>query len=555
MHLLQLFRKECEELCGEYARYLEEPKEYADLALPCFRLGKNPQEIAKQLEKELKQKIGKDSLIKDVEAVGPYLNFHINNKKFSRLVVAQILKEKEKYGSGVHKKEKIMIEYSGPNTNKPLHVGHLRNDSIGMAVSNLLEFLGYKVIRTNILNDRGVHICKAMLAYKKWGNSLTPKKAGRKPDHFVGNFYVMFEQKARQEPQLEEEARRMLLLWEKGDKETRTLWKKMNGWTLKGMKQTYKLFGSRFDLWPLESVFYKRANPIIEEGLEKGILFKNNKGDIVAKLEPALPNKVVLRADGTSIYITNDLALTKYRFEKYKIDKMIWCVASEQNLYFQQLFKIFELLGYEWSKNCYHLSYGLVNLPSGRMKTREGTVIDADNLIEDVKELAEEEIKKRYVLKEQELKNRALWIALGAIKYYLLNVDPPKDILFDSEEAVKFEGDTGPYLQYTYARANSILKKSKKKPAVGELHTESEFEIVKKIAKFSHVLEKAAKELKPNYIANYLFELATLFNKFYHETRVIGSKEEQQRLALVAAVAQVLKNGLTILGIKAIEKM
>ncbi len=551
MHPLQKFNDECKSLTKKYNIQLEKPpKEIdADLALPCFQLAKemrkSPQDIAKEIEKSIAGK--KHECIKRIEASGPYVNFYADWDKISVVVVKQVLVENEKYGLGKRKKENVMVEYSAPNSNKPLHVGHLRNDSIGMAISNILEFNGCKVIHANLVNDRGIHICKAMLAYRKWGKNKMPDK---KPDHFVGDFYVLFEKNKSEE--LEREAQDMLLEWEKGNKEIHALWKKMNAWVIDGFKETYRRFGSEFDAWFLESEFYDKAKPIINEGLGKGIFFRSGKGDIVAKLEP-LPDKVVLRADGTSIYITNDLALTKHKFENYKISKAIWVVASEQNLYFQQLFRIFELLGYKWAKDCYHLSYGLVNLPSGRMKSREGTVIDADDLINDVTELAKEEIAKREKTGKAGIEKRANDIALAAIKYYLLKTEPAKDMLFEAEKAISFEGDTGPYLQYTYARAKSILRKSRKKPSAGKI-TEG-VGITKKLSEFPSVIEKSANEYKPHYLANYLFELATAFNEFYHAKQVIGSKNEPQLLALVGAVSIVLSNGLQLLGIKPLERM
>jgi arginyl-tRNA synthetase len=426
-----------------------------------------------------------------------------------------------------------------------------------MAMSNILDFTGSDVIRTAIINDRGVHICKSMLAYKNWGGDKTPQSEHKKPDHFVGDFYVIFEKKLKEDPNLEEEIRRMLKKWEDGDTSTRALWKKMNNWVLTGMKETYKLFGSKFDCWTLESQIYKEGKTLVEAGIQKGVFFKGERGDILAKLEPELPNKVVLRADGTSIYITQDMALAKLRFEKYGIDKLIYVVASEQNLHFNQLFKVLELLGYGWAKNCCHLSYGLVNLPTGRMKTREGTVVDADSLINEEIELARKEILSRE--KVADIEKRAKEIPLAAIKYYLIKIEPIKDILFDPNKAISFEGDTGPYIQYTYARAKSILRKAKRggeerKNSTKDVGKE-EIDIIKKLTQFPYIVKKCAAELKPNHLATYLFELATLFNSFYHAEKVIGSEKEASLLSLVKSVSIVLKNGLSLLGINVLERM
>jgi len=545
------FRKQCEKELRKFSdEIILEKSKFADLAFPCFNLAKkekkNPLEIAQEISKSIKP----SKLIKKIEAQNGYVNFYADWNSISKKLIGEILVKKGNYSRG-KKKEKIMLEYSGPNSNKPLHVGHLRNDSIGMAASNILEFSGCKVIRSNIINDRGVHICKVMYAYKKWGNNRNPIKEGIKTDHFIGDLYVLYEKNKTEES--DKEVQIMLQKWEKKDKETRALWKKINSWAISGMKQTYKRFGSQFDLWPQESQFYDKAKPIINRGLKKGLFFKNEQGDTVAKLEPSFPNKVVLRSDGTSIYFTNDLALTKHRFEKYKINKVIWCVASEQNLYFQQLFKTFELLGYKWAKNCHHLSYGIVNLPSGRMKSREGNVIDADDLIEEITKLAKEEIKKREEgINEKELEARAESIALAAIKYYLLKVEPIKDLLFVPETAISFEGDTGPYLQYTYARSKSILRKSGKKPRAEET---DEKNVVEKLSEFKEIIDKSSADLKPSILANYLFDLATAFNEFYHREKIIGSEKEEVFLGMVEAVGIILAIGLKLLGIKALERM
>ena len=553
MNLLHKFHEECQKIVEGIGKLERPPKGIeADLALPCFALAKErkkkPDDVAKEIAVGMKPK----GLIKAIRAEGPYINFYADWNKIGNSVLKQILSEE--YGKGSKKKERIMVEYSGPNSNKPLHIGHLRNDSIGMAMSNILEFNGYDVIRANIINDRGIHICQVMLAYKKWGKGKKPKI---KSDHFVGGFYVLYHQKLRDHPKLKDEVQKMLVKWEKGEKATRALWKKINDWAINGFKQTYEIFGSKFDVFFHESEFYDKARPILNEGIKKGIFYKNDKGALMAKLEPDLPDKTVLRSDGTSIYVTNDLALTKHKFQKYKLSRSIWVVASEQNLYFKQLFAIFKNLGYKFADNCYHLSYGLVNLPEGKMKSREGNVIDADELIENVKELALHEVNKRYELPKKEAENRAMKIALAAIKYYLLSLEPIKDIMFNPEKAVSFEGETGPYLQYTYARAKSIIRKSgKKNIAFRDIELdEKEISIVKHLSQYPWVVKKCAHEMKPHYLANYLFELATLFNEFYHATQVVGTEREKELLTLVASVSTVLKSGLELLGIEVLEEM
>ena len=545
---LKKFIHECEKISGKYLKLLETPpKEIkSDLALPCFSLvkifKKNPVEISFELEKKFCEK--KFSLIKKIKSQGPYVNFYADWEKLGKFIIKNSMKKK--YSKGNYK-EKIIVEYSSPNTNKPLHVGHLRNDSIGMAVSNILEFMGNKVLRTEIINDRGVHICKSMLAYKKWGKEKLPTK---KSDHFVGDFYVLFEK--RKTPELENEIKKLLIKWEKGDKKTISLWKKMNKWVLDGMKETYKTFGSYFDFVTFESKIYKKAKPILDEGRRRKIFTENEKGDLEAKLKPELPDKTVLRKNGTSVYVTQDLALAKIRFEKYKPDKIIYVVATEQNLHFKQLFSILSKLGYKM--NLHHLKYGLVNLPSGRMKTREGNVIDADELITELKNLASKEIQKRENPDKKIIEERSLKIALASIKYFMLKIEPQKDILFDIKKAISFEGDSGPYLQYTYARCFSILKKSKKKPSVKKF-SEKEIELIKKISQFPELVKKSATELKPNYIANYLSELCAIFNTYYHENKIIDSKNEEHGLSIVNSVKNVLGIGLKLLGITPLERM
>lgn len=537
-------------------------EDFGDLSFPCFELAKkqkrNPVEIANEIASKIK--IPKNSPIEKVEVKGSYVNFFYNYSKFSQTLLKEILTKKENYGKGIQK-EKIMIEYSSPNTNKPLHVGHLRNDSIGMSISNILEFLGNNVIRTAIINDRGVHICKSMLAYQKWGNKKTPQSMKIKPDHFVGDFYVLFEKHLKEDPSLEDEIHAMLQKWERGEKNVRSLWKKMNDWVLSGMRETYKTFGSKFDFWTYESQIYDKAKPIIDQGIKKELFFKNEKGDLLAKLEPDLPDKVVLRADGTSIYITQDMALVKFRFDKFKINKMIYVVASEQNLHFKQLFKILEMLGYVWYKDCHHLSYGLVNLPTGRMKTREGNVVDADALIQEEAKLAKEEILKREKkISKKDLEGRALKIGLAAIKYYLLKVEPNKDVLFDPNKAISFEGDTGPYIQYAYTRCANILKKIKKweKNVSNNQLTTEEKNLIKTLSKFPKVVNQTSIELKPNYICNYSYELATKFSSFYENCPVLkaGNKKLKNfRLSLVTSTKHILENCLYLMGIGKLEKM
>lgn len=538
----------------EIEKMIEIPlsSELGDYAFPCFKLSnvlkKNPNQIAQEIEKKLK--IPKE--IEKIQVQGAYLNFFVNKKILAEKIISKILKEKEDFGKA-NEGKKIMIEYETPNTNKPLHVGHLRNGAIGMSVSNTLKFVGNRVIRADLFNDRGVHICKAMYALKYLSDK---KKPDEKSDHFVGDLYVLFNRKAKENPELENKALEILQKWEAGDKEIIALWKKIDFWAVKGIKETDKIFGNKFDVYFRESEFYKKAHPVINKAIKKGFVKEKEEG-FVAELEPEFPNKVILRKDGTSIYITNDIALTPHKFRKYKLDKSYWVVGNEQNLYFQQLFKIFEKIGFLWVKKCKHISYGMVNLPEGRMKSREGKVVDADDLINRMRDLARKELEERYKLDKKELEERSLKIAIASIKYMLLKTDMAKDVVFNPEEAMSFEGNTGPYLQYSYARASSILRKVKKKSEKIEIERleDAEIKLIKKLGNFPEIVSQAREQLNPSIIANYSFELAQQFNEFYHSSWVIGSEKENFRLALVSAFRIVLKSSLYLLGIEVMEEM
>ncbi|MFA4819349.1 MAG: arginine--tRNA ligase [Candidatus Aenigmatarchaeota archaeon] len=555
--MFEKFQTEVESLLdGSQKKLLEIPKDnQGDLALPCFSLAKeqkrNPYEIAKEMEAALSKKL--PPLVKEVKAIGPYVNFYINHEKFSRLVLNTIIKQKNKYGSGKKKTERIMIESPGPNTNKPLHLGHVRNMVLGTSMANIFEFLGYKVIKVDIINDRGIHICKSMLAYKKFGEGKKPRE---KPDHFVGDFYVLFAKKLEGDTETEEKLRNMLIDWEAGNKNVRKLWKTMNNWATTGFKETYKRLGVRIDKAYYESDHYLDGKKIVMKGLKANIFKKDEDGNIVIDLGDCnLGKYVVLRADGTSIYITQDLALAVKRYKEYKMNKMIYVVGDEQKYHFRALFKLLEILGYPFAKKCYHLAYGMVNLPEGKMKSREGTVVDADDIMDEMHKISEEKIKQHGSIPDEEIKKRAEKIGLAALKYFILKFDPSKSMTYDPKASIDFEGDTGPYLQYTYARANSILKKSKKVQRIGKLTDVKEMDLIKKLSQFSGIIEKSADEYKPNLLANYLFEVATLFNEFYHSVHVIGAEDESQKLALVKSVMQVLENGLRLLGIDVLKEM
>lgn len=563
-----MFKKEIVNLLSKHVRMkkqeiedsLESPpnSEFGDYAFPCFilakRLNKNPSKVAKDLSKRLEAR----KEISKIEVKGAYLNFFINKD----LMAKKIIEINEDYGKrklSKKEKKKIMVEFPSPNTNKPLHLGHLRNMAIGESVSRILEFSGNEVIRANLNNDRGVHICKSMVAYKKWGKSDTPEKAKEKSDHFVGDYYVLFNEKLKQNIRLKEEVQECLKKWEQGDKETVELWKKMNKWALEGFKETYRTFKIRFDKEYFESKIFKKGKEIIKEGVEKRIFKKRLDGSVVIELgkkeKDDLGEKVLLRADGTSLYIIQDLYLAKLKAEEYGLDSSIYVVGNEQDYHFKVLFSILKELNFNFSDNLHHLSYGLVEVPGGRLKSSEGRIVKADDLIKETQDLAIEELKKRYKLSERQLEKRSLEIAVSAIKYNLLKIDVARNMFFDPTEAISFEGDTGSYLQYSYARASSIVRKSKKTNKKMKSLESQEIELIKKISEFPEKVKRASKNLDPSIIANYSFQLAQTFTEFYHNCPVIKSKNETFRLSLTKAFRITMKNALYLLGIDAIEKM
>jgi len=527
-----------------------------DYALPCFHLAKKykraPQEIAKELQKKFKP----NKFVKEIEANGPYLNFFIDTTKRNEKVIKQILKEKDKYGYKKKSKKNIVIEFPSPNTNKPLHLGHLRNMSLGESISRVYESQGFKVLRTNLNNDRGVHICKSMLAYEKWGKN---KKPDKKTDHFVGDYYVLYSKK--ETTKLKEEVQELLRKWEANDKATIKLWKKMNKWALDGFDQTYKRLGIKFDKVYFESDTYTHGKEIVNYGLKKGFFKKDKTGAVLIDLGEKLGEKILLRADGTSVYITQDLYLAKNKYDDYKFSKSIYVVGNEQNYHFEVLFKILNLLKYKFAKNCFHLSFGMVSLPKGKMKSREGTIVDADNLMDDLSNLAKKEITSRQKLSKTELHETSEKIALAALKYYLLKYSAHKDFVFDPNKSISFEGDTGPYLQYSYVRAKKILKKVNIEPKTKDfdlLTKEEEIQLVKKLNEFPNILEKASNAGTPHIIAEYTNKLAATFNQFYEKSPILRAENkniQNVRLLLVKSYIHVIKSSLYLLGINTVELM
>lgn len=488
----------------------------------------------------------------------------------------------------------VMVEYSSPNTNKPLHLGHVRNNLLGWSLAQIMEANGNRVVKTNIVNDRGIHICKSMLAWKKWGNGATPESTGKKGDHLIGDYYVAFDQhyraelaeltakfkaegmtdeeaekRAKEESPLMKEAHDMLVRWEQGDEEVRALWKKMNDWVYQGFDETYKAMGVGFDKIYYESETYLEGKAKVEEGLAKGLFFRKPDGSVWADLSnEGLDQKLLLRADGTSVYMTQDIGTADLRFKDYPIDKMIYVVGNEQNYHFQVLSILLDRLGFKWGKELVHFSYGMVELPNGKMKSREGTVVDADDLMEEMVSAARrtsEELGKFADMTENERNEIARIVGMGALKYFILKVDARKNMLFNPEESIDFNGNTGPFIQYTYARIRSIMRKAEAEGIV--LPTvlpdtlplnEKEVQLIQKLNSFEAVVEQAGKDYSPSGIANYCYELTKDFNQFYHDYSILNAESGEAktlRLALAKNVAKTIKNGMQLLGIEVPERM
>jgi arginyl-tRNA synthetase len=541
---------------SEIARLIEVPPtdDMGDFAFPCFPLAKVLKKNPKQIAEELITTLKLPPEIQEVKSVSGYLNFYVNKKILAQNVLDAAFKDS--FGKQFRAKT-IVVEFASPNTNKPLHLGHLRNMSIGDSVARILEFGGNRVVRASINNDRGVHICKSMLAYSEFANGATPESTGKKSDHFVGDYYVLFSKKAAEDETWNQRAQEMLRLWESGDEATLALWKTMNGWALGGFRETYRLFGIKFDKEYYESDIYKSGKEIVQDGLNRGIFKLRDDGAAIVNLEAEkLGEKVLLRSDGTSVYIVQDLFLAVLKNQEYHYDQSLYVVGNEQDYHFAVLIAIFKKLGNPIAERMKHLSYGMVELPEGRMKSREGTVVDADDLIHETASLASEELKERYTLTPEETGDRSLKIALSAIKYQLLKIDITKNMLFDPKKAISFEGDTGPYLLYSYARAASILRKVEAPVTftVPEC-SQQEVRIIKKISSFPDAVNTALDKLSPSIIANYAFELSQSFNEFYHASKVIGSESQDFRLQIVKAFKSVLQKCLWMLSIEEIEEM
>ncbi|MBU3905071.1 MAG: arginine--tRNA ligase [Nanoarchaeota archaeon] len=539
----------------DVSNLIEEPNilGHGDLALPCFALSKqfkiSPNEISEDLAGQIKIKY-----FNKIESLGPYVNFYIDWNLFGKNILKEINKD---YGkTKIDKNKNVMVEFSTANTNKSLHIGHTRNIVIGDSLSKIMSAAGFNVIKVDYMGDIGLHIAKTIYAYDHWGKGKAPKE---KPDVYIGKLYSMFAKRMDKKPELELKAREVLKKWEEGDKETRKTWIKLKKWALEGINETYNRFGIKFDHVYYESEFEESGKKFVDTMLKKQIAFKAEEGQIVANLEKyGIPNFIILRSDGTSLYQTKELGLIDEKFTKYKLFKSINVVGREQELYFEQCYKVMDLLNHKSAGKCHHLSYGLVMGTEGKMSGRTGEAVFLDNLLDDTKKIIMRVVSKKY--KKKEAEKIAEDVAVGAIKYALIKYSPDRSIMFDQKEITKYEGDTGPYLQYTYARANSILKKAKRIPKNYDatlLTNEREIGLIKLIARYPEFIEKSARELRPHHMANYAYMLAETFNNFYQTLPVIGKDVELEsaRLKLVDSVKTVLGNSLSLLGIPLLDKM
>ena len=553
---------------------------------------KSPEATAQEVGEYLKANC---KAIADFNVVGGFLNLVIAPAAWIGLL--NDINANAKFGEQQVRADSplAMVEYSSPNTNKPLHLGHVRNNLLGWSLAKIMEANGYKVVKTNIVNDRGIHICKSMLAWQKWGNGITPEQAGKKGDHLIGDFYVLFDKhyraevaeltakfkeeglndeeakaKAEQESPLMKEAHEMLVKWEANNTEVRALWEKMNNWVYAGFDETYKALGVGFDKIYYESNTYLEGKKKVEEGLAKGLFIRKADNSVWADLtNEGLDQKILLRSDGTSVYMTQDIGTAEMRFKDYPIDKMIYVVGNEQNYHFQVLSILLDRLGFKWGKDLVHFSYGKVERPNGKMKSREGTVVDADDLvasmIQNARALSEDKVNKLDDITEEEKNEIARIVGLGALKYFILKVDARKNMLFNPEESIDFNGNTGPFIQYTYARIRSILRKAAaqgitipKTVATNAPLNEKEIALIQKMNDFGAVVAQAGIDYSPSGIANYCYELTKEFNQFYHDYSILNADtddEKTTRIVLAQNVAKVIKNGMELLGIEVPERM
>jgi arginyl-tRNA synthetase len=541
---------------------------------------KSPEETARIIGEYVRSN---SKTISNFNVVKGFLNFVVSDQVWLE-TFTNIVAEKE-FGRFPRNNKRVMVEYSSPNTNKPLHLGHLRNNFLGYSLSKIFDAYGFEVVKANLINDRGIHICKSMLAYKKLGNNETPEVSGIKGDHLIGKYYVLFDKEYKK--QIEElkgqgideetakkqapviiEAQEMLRKWEEGDQSTIELWKKMNGWVYKGFEETYKSIGVEFDIFYYESETYLLGKDVVEEGLKKGVFYKRADGSVWADLTgDGLDEKLVMRSDGTSVYITQDLGTADLKFNDFKLDKSIYVVGNEQDYHLNVLFIILKKLGRPYANGLYHLSYGMVDLPSGKMKSREGTVVDADELVEEMIITAKDhtiELGKIEEFNEKEAKELYRVLGLGALKYFLLRVDPKKRMLFNPQESIDFQGNTGPFIQYTHARIAAILRRAKELginfenvSTVKEIHP-AEKEVIYQVSLFPERIKEAAESYAPSIIAQYVYELAKEYNRFYAEVSIFNEQDAEAikfRVKLSEIVAQTIKPGMGLLGIEVPERM
>lgn len=542
---------------------------------------KAPAAIAAEIGQWL---VENEPAVKSTNAVNGFLNIVIEPCIWNTVLASVLATDNYGLKPVTDESPLYMVEYSSPNTNKPLHLGHVRNNLLGYSLSRILEACGNRVVKTNIVNDRGIHICKSMLAWKKWGNGATPESTGKKGDHLIGDYYVLFDKKFKEEvselmakgmseddaknaSQLMQEAREMLRKWEAKDPEVRALWEMMNQWVYDGFDQTYKRLGVSFDKIYYESDTYLEGKEKVLEGLEKGIMYRKEDGSVWADLTAdGLDHKLLLRSDGTSVYMTQDIGTAKLRYRDYPIDKMIYVVGNEQNYHFQVLSLLLDKLGFKWGKDLVHFSYGMVELPEGKMKSREGTVVDADDLMEEMVGTARQvsaELGKLDGLTAEEVDAITEMVGLGALKYFLLKVDPTKNMTFNPKESIDFNGNTGPFIQYTYARIRSVLRRAEEQGMeIGDYSkvepNEKEIALIQKISDFPAIVEEAGRSFSPALIANYVYELVKTFNQFYHDYTILGetdSATRSLRLALSKGTANVISTAAGLLGMSVPERM
>ena len=550
--------------------------DFTIVIFPLVKLAKkSPDVLGNELGEEIKNQI---EFIENFGIVKGFLNLKVKDSAF----LQEFSETQQNFDSTPSKNETVMVEYSSPNTNKPLHLGHIRNNLLGFSVAEILKADGYNVIKSQIINDRGIHICKSMLAWEKFGNGATPESTGLKGDKLVGNYYVEFdklykseikamvadgidEETAKKQAPSIIEAQEMLLKWEQNDPEVRQLWKMMNEWVYAGFNQTYSRLGVNFDQVQYESNTYILGKDLIQKGLEDGILYKKDDGSVWCDLtDEGLDQKLLLRSDGTSVYMTQDLGTAVERFKKNDIQKLIYTVGNEQDYHFQVLFKILKKLGYQWADQLFHLSYGMVELPEGKMKSREGTVVDADDLVEEMYKTAKEksqELGKLETLSDEDKEKSYETVGLGALKYFILKVDPKKKMLFNPAESIDFNGNTGPFIQYTYARIQSLLDKAgfeTKELTDSYLPNDSEKDLIMILSEFKDVVNKAAASLSPALVANYVYELVKGYNSFYQNNPILNQDNEtakQFRLQLSELAGRTIKKGLSLLGIDTVNRM